>query len=125
MWGGMGKSRRQADRSSGGDKAGRPHAVGHDERAAVDRLRFKNKPLSVQGEIISLDDVKEYTILQYVHDPGVPLVGLGKLLFAIGMTLALYFPYKTLRVNLQSKGQGTSYIVGSIPMAWLRNWRGR
>jgi cytochrome c biogenesis protein len=73
----------------------------------------KNKPLAVEGFVVHLDDVKKYTVLQYVHDPGVPLVGLGGLLLAIGMTIALYFPYRTVRVMLQAKGQGTTYIIGS------------
>ena len=77
----------------------------------------ENKPLSIEGVVIGLDSVEQYSTLQYVHDPGLPLVGIGGLLLAVGMTLALYFPYKTIRLKLGAKGSGTECIAGS-------NWRG-
>jgi hypothetical protein len=73
----------------------------------------ESKPLSVEGIGITLENVKEYSSLQYVHDPGLPLVGLGGLLLALGMTIALYFPYKTVRLMLRKKGSESEYMIGS------------
>jgi hypothetical protein len=71
-----------------------------------------DKPLSVLGSTISLSSVREYTILQYVHDPGVPLVYFGGLLLIIGVTITLYFPYRTVRVMLKPGKPGTTYVAG-------------
>jgi hypothetical protein len=70
------------------------------------------RPLNVDGVLISLDSVKQYSILQYTHDPGVPLVGFGGLILAIGMTLGLYFPYRTVRIMLKPKKETTQFVVG-------------
>jgi cytochrome c biogenesis protein ResB len=75
------------------------------------------KPLSVEGIVIHLDKVEQFTILQFTHDPGVPLVGFGGLILAIGMTLGLYFPYKTYRIVLKPSGNESTMVAGS-------NWRG-
>jgi hypothetical protein len=77
----------------------------------------ENKPLSIEGIGIHLEKVEKYSTLQYVHDPGLPFVAIGGLLLAIGMTLALYFPYKTARIMLRRNGTSTDFMAGS-------NWRG-
>jgi len=77
----------------------------------------EGKPLTVDGEEIHLEEVKEYTVIQYVHDPGIPLVALGGLLLAVGMIVSLYFPYKTARVMLWAEGGEVKVLVGS-------NWQG-
>jgi hypothetical protein len=47
-----------------------------------------------------------------VHDPGVPLVYFGGLLLIIGVTITLYFPYRTVRVMLKPGKPGTTYVAG-------------
>ena len=69
-------------------------------------------PLSIAGVTIVLTDVKEYTVLQYVRDPGVPLVYFGGLLLMIGLIIALYFPFRTVRVILKPEQSGTSFVAG-------------
>jgi cytochrome c biogenesis protein len=75
------------------------------------------KPLPVGDAEIRLDGVDEYTVLQYVRDPGVPIVYLGGFLLMIGLTVALYMPYRFGRIMLRAHPalggrDGTEYIVG-------------
>jgi cytochrome c biogenesis protein ResB len=74
-------------------------------------------PITVGGVEISLDSVTEYTILQYVHDPGLIFAYIGGLLLIIGLTVALYFPYRMGRISLAPSGKGVKYAVGG-------NWSG-
>ncbi|MCX6646452.1 MAG: cytochrome c biogenesis protein ResB [bacterium] len=74
-------------------------------------------PITVGGVEISLDSVTEYTILQYVHDPGLIFAYIGGLLLIIGLTVALYFPYRMGRISLVPSGKGVKYAVGG-------NWSG-
>ena len=69
-------------------------------------------PITVSGVEISLDSVTEYTILQYVHDPGVTLAYIGGLMLILGLTIALYFPYRMGRIQLASSDKGVKYSVG-------------
>jgi hypothetical protein len=69
-------------------------------------------PLEVGGYTISLDSVDEYTILQFVYDPGVPIVYFGGFLLIIGLTIALYMPWRTGRVILKQNGDRVAWIAG-------------
>ena len=71
-----------------------------------------DRPLTIEGVTISLLGVEEYTILQYVHDPGVPIVYVGGFLLIIGLTIALYMPYRMGRIMLISDGKGVRCVVG-------------
>jgi len=78
------------------------------------------RPLRVGDAEIRLDGVDEYTVLQYVRDPGVPIVYLGGFLLMIGLTVALYMPYRMGRIMLRAcrahpalgSRDRTEYIVG-------------
>jgi cytochrome c biogenesis protein len=74
-------------------------------------------PITVGGVEISLDSVSEYTVLQYVHDPGLIFAYIGGLLLIIGLTIALYFPYRMGRISLVPSGKGVKYAAGG-------NWSG-
>ncbi len=73
----------------------------------------EDRPLVIDGVTIALDQVDEYTILSYVCDPGVPIVYFGGFLLIIGLSIALYMPYRTGRIILTREGQKTRYVVGS------------
>lgn len=71
-----------------------------------------DKPLSVEGTVVSLEKVEEYTILQYTHDPGILFAAFGGLILALGMTLTLYFPYRIARIIISPSGDNVTVTIG-------------
>ncbi len=68
--------------------------------------------VSAAGSTILLTGIEEYTVLQYVRDPGIPIVYFGGLILIIGLTLTLYFPFRQVRVMLKPEGDGTAFLAG-------------
>jgi cytochrome c biogenesis protein len=71
-----------------------------------------DEPLTIGGATIVLEGVDEFTILQYSHDPGVPIVYLGGILLMVGLTLVLYLPWRTGRLMLTRENGKTKFYVG-------------
>ncbi len=70
------------------------------------------KPLAIDGVVIRLDEVEEFTVLQYSHNPGIPLIFIGGFLLVLGLTVALYMPYRSGRIVLRSSEGKTEYKAG-------------
>jgi len=71
-----------------------------------------DRPLTVSGATIVLEGVDEFTVLQYSHDPGVPIVYLGGILLMLGLTLVLYLPWRTGRLMFTREDGKTKYYIG-------------
>lgn len=71
-----------------------------------------DEPLNIGGVTIVLEEVEEFTVLQYSHDPGVPIVFLGGILLMAGLTLVLYMPWRMGRLMLTRESGGTVYYTG-------------
>jgi len=72
-------------------------------------------PLMIGDTEVRLDGIKEYSILTYRHDPGLPITYFGFLVLTIGITIALYLPFRTGRVVITRRKDGVEYVTGS---AW-------
>jgi len=72
----------------------------------------EDTPLVVDGYEIALDEAEEYTILQYVYDPGVPIVYFGGFTLILGLTIALYMPWRMGRLMLRREGQSGEWTAG-------------
>jgi len=74
-------------------------------------------PITISGVEISLDGIEEYTIIHFVHDPGVPFVYVGGFILMLGLIFSLYLPWRTGRIVLVPEGNRTRWVAGG-------NWRG-
>jgi len=68
--------------------------------------------LELDGTRITLDSIEEYSVIQYRHDPSVPVFYTGSFLLLIGLTIALYFPYRTGRVMIRPDGNKSVLVAG-------------
>jgi cytochrome c biogenesis protein ResB len=74
-------------------------------------------PITISGVEVSLDGIEEFTILHYVHDPGVPYVYVGGFILMLGLMFSLYLPWRTGRIVLVPDGDRTKWFAGG-------NWQG-
>lgn len=73
----------------------------------------QDKPLGLEGNIIRLDEITEYSIFQYVYDPGVELVTMSSILLVFGIFISMYFPFRKVRIIVRPGGKGVTMLAGS------------
>lgn len=67
-----------------------------------------------KGFKVSLEDVVDYTGLQVVRNPGLPVVYAGFGLMLLGVFVSFYVPRKVIRVRASAGKHGVSVVIGAM-----------
>ena len=71
----------------------------------------------LKGYKITLENVADYTVLQVVRNPGLPIVYTGFGLMLVGVFVSFYVTRKVIRIRISPSKKGASVAVGATSRA--------
>jgi len=74
---------------------------------------FQGRPLTVEGLTFTFLRERQFSGLQIVNDPAVPLMYFAWVLCTIGLIVVFYFPYRRLWARCQQEGEDTRVYLGT------------
>jgi len=77
----------------------------------------ESQSTSLKGYKITLDNVADYTVLQVVRNPGLPIVYTGFGLMLVGVFVSFYVTRKVIRIRISPSKKGALVAVGATSRA--------
>jgi cytochrome c biogenesis protein len=77
----------------------------------------ESESASLKGYKITLDNVADYTVLQVVRNPGLPIVYTGFGLMLVGVFVSFYVTRKVVRIRVSASKTGALVAVGATSRA--------
>lgn len=77
----------------------------------------ESESASLKGYTITLDNVADYTVLQVVRNPGLPIVYTGFGLMLVGVFVSFYVTRKVMRIRVSPSKKGALVAVGATSRA--------
>lgn len=77
----------------------------------------ESESASLKGYTVTLENVADYTVLQVVRNPGLPIVYTGFGLMLFGVFVSFYVMRKVIRIRISPSTKGASVLVGATSRA--------
>jgi hypothetical protein len=88
-----------------------PSEDGKGEWAPAGVLRF-DEPTEIMRAEMTLENLRESSVLSYRHDPGVALLWVASVGLIVLMTARIYLPWYQIRCHVDNSGERVEITVG-------------